>query len=65
MSKAAVQKILQRFSFSAGKAHGHGLGMMQVGAMLDDNNGKLFIQSKLGTGTLIELTFPKALTGDK
>jgi signal transduction histidine kinase len=59
MPDTLVQKIEQRISFTSGKAQGHGLGMMQVWDMLDANNGKFIIQSKLGVGTSVELLFAK------
>lgn len=61
MAEADLKRMRQRISFTAGKAQGHGLGMMQVWDMLDDNDGKMVVQSASGQGTKIELTFLKYL----
>ena len=59
MRAAALEKILNRTSFTEGKQNGHGLGMLQVWEMVEKNAGKLRVQSRPGQGTLFELTFAK------
>jgi two-component system phosphate regulon sensor histidine kinase PhoR len=60
MLDLAVRKLSQRVSFTSGKANGHGLGMTQVWEMLERNQGKMIVRSKLGKGTRIELIFSDA-----
>ncbi|MET3108147.1 signal transduction histidine kinase [Oxalobacteraceae bacterium GrIS 2.11] len=60
MSRATVQKILRRTSFTKGKKSGHGLGMMQVWDMVDANGAQLNLSSRLKHGTCFELVFPRA-----
>ncbi|MET3105232.1 signal transduction histidine kinase [Oxalobacteraceae bacterium GrIS 2.11] len=59
MSDADVKKLGQRVSFTAGKVHGHGLGMTQVWDMLNNNDGRMTVESKLGHGTKITLVFAR------
>jgi hypothetical protein len=42
----------------ASKEEGHGLGMTQIRAAVRANNGKIAIESTLGQGTKIIITFP-------
>lgn len=57
MTDSVIRKLSKRIGFTDGKARGHGLGMTQVWEMLDNDKGKMVIQSKPGTGTRIELIF--------
>lgn len=60
ISPEAIQKIQQRISFTENKLHGHGLGLQQVGEMLDYNQGKMKIDSIVGKGTVFQLFFPRS-----
>lgn len=60
MSEQNVEKMQHRRYFTAGKDNGHGLGLRQVWNMLQVNRGRLAVQSTLGQGTLIKLTFSRA-----
>jgi len=59
MGRAMVEKILNHTKFTEGKENGHGLGMMQVWEMVENNDGSLMVQSEPGRGTTFELTFGK------
>ncbi|HMT02414.1 MAG TPA: PAS domain-containing sensor histidine kinase [Burkholderiales bacterium] len=55
-------KIMNNEVISAGKKNGYGIGLTQVRQALENNRGKLNIESELGLGTKITITFPKATT---
>jgi signal transduction histidine kinase len=55
-----VQKMHQRRYFTEGKENGHGIGLRQVWDMLYENRGRLAVQSTLGQGTSVKLTFPRS-----
>lgn len=59
MSRDNVEKILERRSFTKDKEDGHGLGLQQVFDTLEHNQGAVAVQSELGKGTFIQLTFPR------
>lgn len=59
MSSDVIEKILQRKGFTAGKEHGHGLGLQQVGDTLERNQGIMEVHSALSQGTSIKITFPR------
>lgn len=59
MPKAVIDKILHKIKVTEGKQDGHGLGLTQVRETLEASQGKLLIDSTLGTGTKITLKFPK------
>lgn len=59
MSSELITKILQKIAVTAGKADGHGIGFTQVQEALARSGGKLAIESHLGAGTQITLTFPR------
>jgi signal transduction histidine kinase len=59
MSAGMIQKMLNRQSFTEGKANGHGLGLQQVWDTLDTNEGKIIVNSTPNEGTIIQLTFPR------
>lgn len=59
MSSSLIQKMLNRQSFTDGKQGGHGLGLRQVWDTLDFNQGKMTVNSILGEGSSIQLTFPR------
>lgn len=58
MSPDNLQKIRSRTRFTDGKQNGHGLGMMQVWDMVEQNAGDLQVASTLQVGTRFDLTFP-------
>jgi PAS domain-containing protein/nitrogen-specific signal transduction histidine kinase len=58
------EKILDNISVSSGKADGHGIGFSQIRDTLDNSHGKLDIESSIGVGTKIILTFPEAESPD-
>ena len=69
ISRERLDKIFTPFEQSLGNYHndenaqhaqdhkGFGLGLPLAKAMTEANNGTLAIQSQLGEGTLVELTF--------
>lgn len=59
MSPQLVQKIESKISISEGKSGGHGIGMTQIHDTLDENEGQMYIESVVGQGTQITLTFPR------
>ncbi len=59
MSSDLRDKILHKTAVTQGKQSGHGLGFTQVWETLDQNQGELEIDSKLGVGTMITATFPR------
>lgn len=59
MPEEIKNKIMNNLEVTAGKADGHGIGMGQVRDTLVNNNGKMQIDSELGKGTRITLTFPR------
>lgn len=59
MSQDMIEKMMNRQSFTVGKAHGHGIGLQQVWDTIDSNGGQLSVHSTLGAGTSIQLTFPR------
>ncbi|MDQ5921168.1 MAG: two-component system, OmpR family, aerobic respiration control sensor histidine kinase ArcB [Pseudomonadota bacterium] len=57
-----INKIMDNINVTDGKKGGHGLGLAQVRETLQLNDGKFKINSNVGVGTEITLTFPKATT---
>jgi signal transduction histidine kinase len=45
------------------KANGTGLGLATTRRIVESAGGRLTIRSRLGEGTLVELSFPRAATG--
>jgi len=62
MPEEVIKKIENRMAVTVGKEAGHGIGLTQVQETLDRNQGELAISSKLGTGTIMTLTFPRIKT---
>ncbi|HMT02812.1 MAG TPA: PAS domain-containing sensor histidine kinase [Burkholderiales bacterium] len=62
MLEVIKNKIMNNEAISAGKKDGHGIGLTQVRQVLERSGGELDIESKIGEGTKIILTFPKAAT---
>jgi PAS domain S-box-containing protein len=59
MPQELINKIMSKISVTSGKESGHGIGLTQVWETLDRNQGELYIDSKLGQGTTITLTFSR------
>ena len=59
MPQEAVDRIMNKISFTEGKKNGHGVGLGQVRDTLEKNDGTMRIESALGEGTKVILTFPK------
>lgn len=59
MSSQLIEKIKQNIPFSVGKNHGHGIGLTQVKETLSNYQGEMEVQSVVGKGTQIRLTFPR------
>lgn len=59
MSQDIIKKIMNKTPVTSNKAEGHGFGMSQVLDTLEHNQGTLSIDSKVGRGTKIILTFPR------
>ena len=59
MSPDVQQKIMDQIAVSEGKEDGHGIGLTQVSETLKNNQGHWSIDSKVGEGTTIKLTFPR------
>ena len=60
MSAELTDKIKNNIQVTSGKEGGYGLGFSQVREALDNNQGNLIIESKLGSGTKISTFFPTA-----
>jgi signal transduction histidine kinase len=54
-----LEKIRQGIQVTSGKKNGQGIGLTQVRDTLALYQGKLAIDSKVGKGTTIQLSFPK------
>lgn len=59
LTSEMIEKMRNRQRFTEGKEDGHGLGLQQVWDTLEYNEGAMEVQSTLGKGTSIELTFPR------
>ena len=62
IAKHVKEKILNSVAVTADKEDGHGIGLTQVHDMLRRNLGKLSIESTIGKGTKMVLTFVKCET---
>jgi PAS domain S-box-containing protein len=62
MSKEITDKILRNITITSGKIDGHGIGFSQIRDTLVNNQGSFDIDTELGRGTKIILTFPKIET---
>lgn len=60
MPKTVINKIINNIAVTDGKQSGHGIGFTQIRETLRHDNGELKIDSEVGKGTVITLTFPKA-----
>jgi FkbM family methyltransferase len=59
ISPEIITKIMSNIEVATTKEEGHGIGLTQVREALQDNQGKMTIESELTKGTKINLTFPK------
>lgn len=59
MSPELVNKIMQHTSVTAGKKLGHGIGLTQVWDTIEHHHGELAIDSEIGKGTEITVSFPR------
>ena len=59
MSSNVIEKMLDRQSFTEGKKDGHGIGLQQVWDTVDNNQAEMIVDSVIGQGTVIQLTFPR------
>jgi FixJ family two-component response regulator/anti-sigma regulatory factor (Ser/Thr protein kinase) len=57
MPQKIVDKIMNNIAVTAGKKDGNGIGLAQVRNTLHISKGKMSIESEIGTGTKITLTF--------
>jgi len=58
MPEKVLNKLRNKIAVTHGKEDGHGIGMGQVRKALEDNEGTIEIESQVGKGTAITLTFP-------
>ncbi len=54
-----VESIMQNIAVTEGKKQGHGIGLTQVRETLQRNEGQLSINSIMGIGTEVSLSFPR------
>jgi PAS domain S-box-containing protein len=64
MPQEIIDKIMNNVAVTAGKKDGNGIGLAQVRNTLQASRGKMSIDSKIGTGTKIVLTFPRVGSPD-
>jgi PAS domain S-box-containing protein len=60
MSPELIAKIMNKTAFTEGKKEGHGIGLTQVWDTINKSHGKMHIDSIIGKGTNLILTFPRA-----
>lgn len=60
MSSELITKIMNKTAFTDGKKEGHGIGLTQVWETLNKSQGKMHIDSTIGKGSNLILTFPRA-----
>jgi PAS domain S-box-containing protein len=58
MPEDVLNKLRNNVAITSGKEKGHGIGMTQVMDTLKENDGEMQIESKVGKGTTITITFP-------
>lgn len=66
MSSEEVRKVFDKFyraDTSDRAAPGHGLGMTVVKYLVEAMGGRVFVQSRAGTGTTVSLTIPARFRG--
>ena len=60
MSPELIARIMNKTAFTEGKKEGHGIGLTQVWDTINKSHGKMHIDSVIGKGTNLILTFPRA-----
>lgn len=60
--KEVLEKIRNNISVTLGKIDGHGIGFSQIRDTILNNRGTLSIDSQIGHGTKVSITFPKTRT---
>jgi amino acid adenylation domain-containing protein/thioester reductase-like protein len=59
MSQEVIDKIMNNIAVTEQKQEGHGIGFIQIREALKRNQGKMEIQSTVGKGTKVTITFPR------
>lgn len=59
MSQKTVYNIMNNIAVASDKKCGYGIGLTQVRETVQNCNGKLAVNSEIGKGTTITLTFPR------
>jgi signal transduction histidine kinase len=59
MRPELIQKVMNQIAVTEGKKDGHGIGLTQVRETLQNHEGQLAIESEIGVGTKMILTFPR------
>lgn len=62
MPQTVIDKIMNNIAVSSGKKDGNGIGMAQIRSVLQSSNSKMAIESQIGKGTKITLTFSRVAT---
>lgn len=62
MPPELIEKIMNNIAVTEGKKDGHGIGLTQVRETLMRNHGEFKIESTVGKGTKVILTFPRVTT---
>lgn len=60
MPPELIAKIMNKMAFTEGKKEGHGIGLTQVWDTINKSHGEMHIDSVIGKGTNLILTFPRA-----
>jgi signal transduction histidine kinase len=60
MKPELLKNIMNNVAVTEGKANGHGIGLTQVRQTLQNNQGQWLINSQVGAGTRVTLTFPRS-----
>lgn len=61
MPEIVIYKIMNGLSVTKNKSNGHGIGLGQVRDMLKNAKGKMSIESSIGVGTTMKLSFPRSI----
>jgi signal transduction histidine kinase len=58
MSKETLQRMFEPYYTTKEVSEGHGLGLSMVHGIIENHNGHIYVNSKIGVGTEIEIQFP-------